>query len=77
MIEHHLDVIAQADWVIDLGPGGGARGGELIAAASPDKLVEHPTSITAAMLRASGYHLLRDGITTGVGSENESSETTY
>lgn len=56
MIEHHLDVIAQADWVIDLGPGGGDAGGELIAACTPGELIKHPVSTTAAMLRAEGYN---------------------
>ncbi|OFZ19791.1 MAG: excinuclease ABC subunit A [Bdellovibrionales bacterium GWB1_55_8] len=55
MIEHHLDVISQADWVIDLGPGGGARGGELVAGTSPGKLIQDPDSATARMLREQGY----------------------
>lgn len=55
MIEHHLDVIAQADWVIDLGPGGGTEGGHLIASGPPRKLASDPDSITGEMLRKTGY----------------------
>lgn len=55
MIEHHLDVIAQADWVIDLGPGGGTEGGHLIAQGDPSRLMENPNSITGAVLREHGY----------------------
>jgi len=51
MIEHHLDVIAQADWVIDLGPGGGTHGGELIAEGTPEDLVKNPKSVTGSMLK--------------------------
>ncbi|MCM2323941.1 MAG: excinuclease ABC subunit UvrA [Oligoflexia bacterium] len=57
MIEHQLDVIAQADWVIDLGPSGGLNGGELMAAASPDRLISDDRSVTGAMLRKQGYQL--------------------
>ena len=57
MIEHHMDVIAQADWIIDLGPGGGANGGKLIAAGPPEKLIEDPDSVTGRMLKAQGYQL--------------------
>ncbi|MBC7387109.1 MAG: excinuclease ABC subunit UvrA [Cryobacterium sp.] len=55
MIEHHLDVIAQADWLIDIGPGGGKRGGELIAAGRPDVLILDPKSVTGETLAAGGY----------------------
>jgi excinuclease ABC subunit A len=55
MIEHHLDVIAQADWVIDLGPGGGTHGGELVAASAPDRLWDSERSATGRMLRSLGY----------------------
>jgi excinuclease ABC subunit A len=55
MIEHHMDVIAQADWVIDLGPGGGVKGGHLVGAESPAKLVHEPDSSTGAMLTSHGY----------------------
>lgn len=55
MIEHHLDVIAQADWIIDLGPGGGKRGGDLISAGRPDQILLDPKSVTGDTLRAAGY----------------------
>jgi len=55
MIEHHMDVIAQADWIIDLGPGGGTNGGQLIAAGPPDRLIDDPHSTTGAMLKTHGY----------------------
>jgi excinuclease ABC subunit A len=56
MIEHHLDVIAQADWVIDLGPQGGAGGGDLIAQGPPALLIENPNSVTGHVLKAQGYY---------------------
>lgn len=55
MIEHQLDVIAQADWVIDLGPGGGKRGGRILAAGRPDQIYDDPKSITGETLRNAGY----------------------
>jgi excinuclease ABC subunit A len=56
MIEHHVDVIAQADWVIDLGPSGGTTGGELIAAGPPAKLMENPNSVTGVVLKEQRAH---------------------
>ena len=50
MIEHHLDVIANADWVIDLGPQGGTRGGHLVAEGPPQQLMSNPASITGHSL---------------------------
>ncbi|MEX3955143.1 excinuclease ABC subunit UvrA [Trinickia sp. EG282A] len=50
VIEHDLDVIAEADWIIDLGPEGGAGGGTVVAAADPEALVEVPESHTGAAL---------------------------
>lgn len=60
MIEHQLDVIAQADWVIDLGPGGGTAGGKIVATGSPDQLVKNPESITGQMLAKCGYEFPAD-----------------
>ncbi len=51
IIEHNLDVIRAADWVIDLGPEGGAGGGELIVAGAPADVAAHPTSHTGEALR--------------------------
>ncbi len=51
VIEHHLDVIKNADWVIDLGPMGGDRGGELIAVGTPEQLAETEGSHTGRFLR--------------------------
>jgi excinuclease UvrABC ATPase subunit len=50
LIEHHLDVIRQADWIIDLGPEGGRDGGELLFAGVPTGLLEIERSITARYL---------------------------
>src|SRR5881394_105148 len=51
VIEHNLDVIKTADWIIDLGPEGGAGGGELIAAGTPEQIVAEPRSYTGRALR--------------------------
>jgi excinuclease ABC subunit A len=51
VIEHNLDVIKQADWVIDLGPEGGEAGGELIAAGTPEQVAEVEASFTGQFLR--------------------------
>ena len=50
VIEHHLDVIAAADWVIDLGPEAGDAGGELVFAGPPDLLAECAASVTGQFL---------------------------
>ncbi|HEY5475873.1 MAG TPA: hypothetical protein VIK11_04070, partial [Tepidiformaceae bacterium] len=51
VIEHHLDVIKTADYVIDLGPLGGDRGGELVTVGTPEEVALHPTSFTGQYLR--------------------------
>ncbi len=51
VIEHNLDVIKVADYIIDLGPEGGDRGGTVVAAGTPEELAEHPTSYTGQYLR--------------------------
>ncbi|QNI60317.1 excinuclease UvrABC complex/ ATPase subunit [Synechococcus sp. BIOS-U3-1] len=49
-IEHNLDVIRCSDWLIDLGPEGGDRGGELVACGTPEEVAQHPTSHTGRYL---------------------------
>ncbi|MBD1941719.1 excinuclease ABC subunit UvrA [Coleofasciculus sp. FACHB-712] len=51
VIEHNLDVIRCADWVIDLGPEGGNKGGELIAMGTPEKVADNPRSYTGQYLK--------------------------
>jgi excinuclease ABC subunit A len=51
VIEHNLDVIKTADWIIDLGPEGGAGGGEIIAAGTPEAIAAEPRSYTGQALR--------------------------
>jgi excinuclease ABC subunit A len=51
VIEHNLDVIKCADWVIDLGPEGGDAGGEIIFTGVPEDLVKHSTSYTGKFLK--------------------------
>ena len=50
VIEHNLDVIKTADWIIDLGPEGGARGGQIVAAGPPEKIAEVGESYTGQWL---------------------------
>jgi excinuclease ABC subunit A len=51
VIEHNLDVIRAADWVIDLGPEGGDAGGQIVCEGTPDEVAAHPTSHTGRALR--------------------------
>jgi excinuclease ABC subunit A len=51
LIEHHLDLIKCADWVIDLGPGAGDQGGEVIAEGDPESLTRNEASLTGQYLR--------------------------
>lgn len=53
IIEHHLDVIKQADYIIDIGPEGGTQGGEVVFQGTPQQMLENSTSITADYLRKS------------------------
>jgi excinuclease ABC subunit A len=54
VIEHDLDMIANADYVVDMGPGGGAAGGTIVAAGTPQHLVQAQESLTGQYL---GKHL--------------------
>jgi excinuclease ABC subunit A len=51
VIEHNLEVIKTADWIIDLGPEGGDGGGEIVAAGTPEDIVREPRSYTGAFLK--------------------------
>ncbi|QYK00971.1 excinuclease ABC subunit UvrA [Shewanella psychrotolerans] len=51
VIEHNLDVIKTADWIIDLGPEGGSGGGTILVSGTPKQVAEHPTSHTARFLK--------------------------
>lgn len=51
VIEHNLDVIKLADWIIDLGPGGGEFGGEIIAEGTPEEIINNKKSITGKFLK--------------------------
>ncbi len=51
LIEHHLDVIKRADWIIDLGPEGGDGGGHIVATGTPETVAQHPESLTGQFLK--------------------------
>jgi len=51
VIEHNLDVIKTADWIIDLGPEGGIKGGEIIGEGTPEAIAAHPRSYTGSYLK--------------------------
>tara|TARA_Y100000815_G_scaffold31499_1_gene26308 strand:- start:764 stop:1015 length:252 start_codon:yes stop_codon:yes gene_type:complete len=51
VIEHNLDVIKTADWIIDMGPEGGVNGGQIIAEGSPEKVTEINGSYTGDFLK--------------------------
>jgi excinuclease ABC subunit A len=50
VIEHNLDVVKTADWIVDLGPEGGDAGGEIVAVGSPEEIAAHPASHTGRFL---------------------------
>jgi len=52
IIEHNLDVIKTADWIIDIGPEGGNKGGTIIACTTPEALVKNKSSYTGEYLKA-------------------------
>ena len=54
VIEHNLDVLKTADYIVDLGPDGGDRGGQVVATGTPEELARHPGSYTGEYLRKAG-----------------------
>jgi len=60
IIEHNLDVITNADWIIDLGPEGGDRGGEIIAAGSPAEIAKIKKSYTGQFIAKTSLNILLD-----------------
>jgi len=52
VIEHNLDVIKTADWIVDLGPEGGEEGGRVVAAGTPEQIAQVPESHTGQYLRS-------------------------
>jgi excinuclease ABC subunit A len=65
VIEHNLDVIKTADWIVDLGPEGGGGGGYIVAQGTPEEIASHDTSYTG--------HYLRQALMHGAGHERTSS----
>ncbi len=67
VIEHNLDVVRAADWIVDLGPEGGEAGGRLVASGTPQDLMAHPASHTGSALRdyaralGAGGHAVEEG----------------
>ncbi len=68
VIEHNLDVVRAADWIVDLGPEGGEGGGEVVCVGTPDDVKAHPTSLTGQALRdyerslGLGEHRVEEGV---------------
>ena len=58
VIEHNLEVIKTADWIIDLGPDGGTGGGRIVAAGTPEQVAATPASYTGQYLKS---YLTRSG----------------
>ena len=51
IIEHNLDVLKSVDWIIDMGPEGGRRGGEIVAEGTPEELAKDAKSVTGKYLK--------------------------
>ncbi|MCX8515870.1 MAG: hypothetical protein ORN57_02600, partial [Alphaproteobacteria bacterium] len=52
VIEHNLEVIKCADWVIDMGPEGGDKGGEVLATGTPEDIIKNQSSLTGQFLKS-------------------------
>jgi excinuclease ABC subunit A len=61
IIEHNLDIIKVADWLIDLGPEGGDRGGELVAEGTPEQVIKMKSSYTGHFLKEHLAHFIKAG----------------
>ena len=68
VVEHNLDVVTEADWVIDMGPGPAEDGGRIVAAGPPAVIAESEASLTGAFLRARAERLGLDAAVAGAGS---------
>jgi excinuclease ABC subunit A len=68
IIEHNLDVIRNADWILDLGPEGGEGGGRIVAQGTPEQIAEAPDSHTGEFLRR--YYQAIDGSAPALGSDS-------
>jgi excinuclease UvrABC ATPase subunit len=62
VIEHNLDVIARADWIIDMGPGAGTEGGRVVAQGSPAQIICNAASVTGPFLKAHVESVRTDGV---------------
>jgi excinuclease ABC subunit A len=51
IIEHNLDVVKTADWIVDLGPEGGAGGGTIVASGTPEDVAKNKASVTGKYLK--------------------------
>jgi excinuclease ABC subunit A len=62
VIEHNLDVIKTADWILDLGPEGGDAGGEIVAEGTPEQVAQNPRSHTGRFLAGVVGSAEREGV---------------
>jgi excinuclease ABC subunit A len=74
VIEHNLDVLKTADWLIDLGPEGGEKGGYVIAEGTPEDLVSNTASSTGQFLRTPLERAGRRGRTNGAAASRPSTK---
>ena len=58
IIEHNMDVIKQVDYIIDIGPEGGNKGGKIVCKGTPEEIINHPTSYTSKFLKKEFEELL-------------------